>query len=81
MDIVCASASILAYTWARYVTEAANNEDLKSPPTIRLDSGDTLISCEPCDHNYLMMLEVFSAIEKGYALLAQNYPQYVKLML
>ena len=79
-DIVCASASILAYTVAQFVTEAEHNGDLASPAEIRLESGDTIISCEPPEDTWLGMQNVFLFAKMGYALLEHNYPQYVRLL-
>ena len=79
-DIVCASASILAFTVAQFVMEAENQGDLASPPHIQTDSGDTLISCEPGEDTYDAVQNAFLFAKMGYALLAHNYPQYVRLM-
>ena len=79
-DIVCASASILAYTLAQFVMEAEHKGDLASPAEIRLDSGDTLISCEPADDTWLGMQNIYLFAKMGYALLEHNYPQHVRLM-
>lgn len=78
-DIVCASASILAYTTAQFVMEAEHSGDLESPAEIRLESGDTIISCEPSEGTWLAIQNVFLFAKMGYALLAHNYPQYVSL--
>ena len=80
-DIVCASCSILAYTVAQFVMEAENKGDLASPPQIDLESGNTIISCEPNNEDAFLAIKymyLFSTV--GYALLAHNYPQYVRLM-
>ena len=79
-DIVCASASILAYTVAQYVMEAEHNGDLVSPAEIKLESGDTVISCEPSNNISLGMQNMFLFAKMGYALLEHNYPQYVRLL-
>ena len=79
-DIVCASCSILAYTVAQFVMEAENKGDLASPPQIDLESGNTIISCEPNDDALRVMQDMYSFAKVGYALLAHNYPQYVRLM-
>jgi uncharacterized protein YsxB (DUF464 family) len=73
-DIVCASASILAYTLASIV----DSFDIES--TINLASGDTTIECE-CDDAeiYDKVADAYHYIEMGYALLVHNYPQYVRL--
>ena len=69
-DIVCASASILAYTFASIV------ESLCEDATISLKSGDTIIECEskPKTRNAFYYTKV------GYELLEHNYPQYVSLI-
>ena len=80
-DIVCASASILACTLARIVLDAEQNGWLSSPPVIQLDSGDTTISCETNNRTDLVLMKcMFTFAIKGYALLAQDYPQYVRLI-
>ncbi len=78
-DIVCASASILAYTVAQFVKEAEAQGDLKSPPELKLESGDTVISCEPSDELIYMMQDMYLFAEMGYHLLAYNYPQFVEV--
>ena len=78
-DIVCASCSILAYTLAQFVKEAENDGQLKSPPLIKLESGDTVISCEPTNEILWGMHNMYLFAQMGYVLLSQNYPQYVEL--
>jgi uncharacterized protein YsxB (DUF464 family) len=79
-DIVCASASILAYTVAQFVMEAEHKGDLTAPAEIKLESGDTVISCEPTDDIFYGMQAMFLFAKTGYALLEHNYPQYVRLI-
>lgn len=75
-DIVCASASILAYTLASIVDSF---DDVKS--VIDLTSGDTTIECECEDaETYVKVANAYHYSQVGYALLAHNYPQYVRLM-
>lgn len=78
-DIVCASASILAYTVAQIVTTMQNEGKLKKKPTIRLESGDAVITCKPSRPHYAEALHTFSVAQVGYVLLEHNYPDYVKL--
>ena len=78
-DIVCASCSILAYTVAQFVKEAETSGYLKSPAEIKMESGDSVISCEPVDDMLIDMQNVYLFAEKGYHLLAHNYPQFVEL--
>lgn len=80
-DIVCASASILAYTLERNVKDVENLGYLASPPSIQMDSGDTIISCEAKGYaDFIVVKSMFTFAIKGYSLLAHNYPQYVRLM-
>ena len=79
-DIVCASCSILAYTVAQFVKEANDSGYLKSSPTLKLESGDTYISCEPTEDILFEVQDAYLFAEKGYQLLAHNYPQYVELI-
>ena len=75
-DIVCASASILAYTLASIVDSFDEIE-----PVIDLTSGNTTIECE-CkdDETYIKVANAYHYTKIGYALLEHNYPQYVRLM-
>ena len=77
-DIVCASASILAYTLASIIDSF--DDDVET--FINLASGDTTIGCR-CkdDQTYTKVANAFRYTQIGYALLEHNYPQYVKLML
>ena len=74
-DIVCASASILAYTVAQFVKLANENGDFTTPPDIVLNGGDAFVCCEHTQEAKKM----FDFAELGYRLLQHNYPQYVRL--
>lgn len=77
-DIVCASASILAYTLAQNIKMSEERGHLKYSPKIKLKEGDSIITCRAKDEEtYTEMLHTFLVIQMGYALLAHNYPQYV----
>ena len=80
-DIVCASASILAYTIPQVIKGMEHHGDLCEPPTIELEVGNATIVCRARD-DYLFseMLQDFFVITTGYAVLAHNYPQYVQLI-
>ena len=80
-DLVCASASILAYTVAQIVKAMDAHKDFAEPPVIELESGDALILCRAKDdYIFAEILQSFFVIKTGYALLAHNYPQYVELI-
>ena len=74
-DIVCASASILAYTLASIVDSFTDVESI-----INLTIGDTTIECICVEEEtYTKVANAFHYTQIGYALLAHNYPQYVRL--
>lgn len=73
-DIVCASASILAYTLASLI----ESHGIKS--TTNLEGGDATIECECTDHPMMDVIrDAFNFALWGYTLLEQNYPQYVRV--
>lgn len=78
-DTVCASATMLAYTIAQIVQDMYDRKELKKKPTIRLEEGDSVITCKPRRDMYAEALHSFFVVEVGFALLAHNYPEYVQL--
>lgn len=76
-DIVCASASVLAYTLAQNIYE--KEAMLREEPTIRLEKGCAELVCAPFAESFTEMTAIYGAFYKGFELLAQNYPQYVVL--
>ena len=80
-DIVCSSCSILAYTVAQIVKDCEVCGKLKTYPTIVLEKGEAVISCEPKDDAYVEVQHAFYVAKVGYTLLAHNYPQFVELKM
>lgn len=78
-DIICSASSILAYTVAQCVSDLHKDGKLLKKPTIKLDKGNAKIVCKPTEDAYVETLHVFFVAERGYALLASNYPEYVRL--
>ena len=78
-DIVCAAASILAYTVAQALQFMYEQGDLQKKPRIKLEEGDTIIVAKPKAASYAEALHTFFVAQVGYHLLAHNYPQYVSL--
>ena len=78
-DIVCAAASILAYTVAQALQFMYEEGDLKKKPHLKLEEGDTIIVAKPKPESYAEALHTFFVAQVGYHLLARNYPQYVAL--
>ena len=78
-DIVCAAASILAYTVAQAIQFIYEEGGLKKKPHIKLEEGDTIIVAKPKAETYAEALHTFFVAQVGYHLLAHNYSQYVTL--
>lgn len=79
-DIVCSSASILAYTVAQIVTYAEKDGKLAKKPTIKLSDGNAVVTCKALDiETYANLTHTYLVAQVGYSLLAHNYPQYVQL--
>lgn len=78
-DIVCASASILAYTVAQYLHYIHEKGGLDKEPLIILEEGNALIVAKPTEEYEGEVLNAFFVAEVGYSLLQQTYPQYVEL--
>lgn len=79
-DIVCASASILAYTVSSFVIEAEQRGDLLEDAEIRLESADTVIECKPTEDAYEGIRHMYLFATLGFSLLAETYPRYVELI-
>ncbi len=77
-DIICASASILANTVAHKV-DLLNRLGALKECVIKLESGDTEISCVPIDSVYKPLQSAYSFAGTGFCLLAESYPQYVEV--
>ena len=79
-DLVCASASILAYTVAQLVQAMEHHGDLVGKPCIELNEGDAsiILRCKD-DDIYAEARHTFFVAQTGYSLLAHNFPQYVEL--
>ena len=78
-DIVCSSASILAYTVAQIVKVGYDHGDLEGEPTINMEAGNATIRCVPKPDAYAGILSAFAVAQVGYGLIAHNYPDYVQL--
>ena len=78
-DIICASASVLAYTVAQAMEHMYAEGGLRKKPRIEFAGGDATIVAKPKDDSYAEALHTFFVVQVGYSLLAHNYPQYVEL--
>lgn len=75
-DLVCASASILAYTLGANVANMADAGQVRQP-IIKLGEGDTEISCNPRHNLKSTITLVFDTICAGFSMLAHDYPEYI----
>ena len=57
-DIVCSTASILAYTTAQMVQTMREEGKLKKKPHIRLEEGNAVITCKPSRSYYAEALHI-----------------------
>ena len=75
-DLVCASASMLAYTLAANVANMADAGHVRQP-IIENTVGNTEISCNPKHNLKNTVTMVFDSICVGFELLAHDYPEYI----
>ena len=75
-DLVCASASILAYTLSANIINAKAAGYLRSG-VAKLDPGETEVKCLPRSRYKATMMLVFDTICAGYELLARDYPENI----
>lgn len=76
-DIVCAAASMLAYTVAFNVWLADRDGKLETPCDIRMQPGNVRISCQPKEASREEIRLLFAYMQRGYDLLAKNYPDNI----
>jgi uncharacterized protein YsxB (DUF464 family) len=75
-DLVCAAASILAYTLASSV-RGLKDADAVVYCDIKLDEGDAHISCKPREKRTSAVELVFVTLCEGFRILAEQYPKNV----
>lgn len=78
-DVVCAAASILAYTVAQSVKTASEIGRCKYAPTIKLKGGNAKVVCRMKAENFDEMAHTYLVIQTGFILLNHQYPQFVEL--
>lgn len=78
-DIVCAGASILAYTVVQAMVLCA--DDFWKEPYVRMEEGDAEITVYPKEARYGEVYHTFYVAEIGYGLLESNYPDHVSVTL
>lgn len=75
-DLVCAAASTLAYTLAANVFNMAEAKQVREP-VIKLDAGDTEISCKASHKLKATVTLVFDSVLLGFSMLAHDHPEYI----
>ena len=76
-DIVCAAASILAYTLANNVASMAASGQIRMSPVVRLEEGSAEVCVTPRSGFRAVVTLIFDTICAGFALLARDYPEYI----
>lgn len=78
-DLVCAGATMLAYTLAQTVDFFRRDGKLAKDPKLRLMEGDCEIVCTPTKESYGQVLNAFWVQQCGAMVLAENYRENVRL--
>lgn len=78
-DLICASATMLAYTVAQAVQFFHEQGDLAKPPKIDIRKGSATVIATPKADSYAQVLHAFWVVQCGIHLLAHNYPSHVEL--
>ena len=78
-DLVCGAASMLAYTLAQNIRDA-ERLGIVSRVEIKLDEGDSVISCTPKREYREAVAVIYNVIRRGYDLLAANYGDFIKIV-
>ena len=78
-DLICASASMLAYTLGEVMRRMYEESSLHEKADVLLAEGNSHIKARPVEGRYNECMHAFFVIQTGYELLAKSYPKYVKL--
>lgn len=78
-DLICASATMLAYTAAQAVQFLFESGKLKCKPKISIRDGEATVIATPTEDAYAETLHTFWVAQCGIHVLAHNYPQCVTL--
>ena len=78
-DLVCASATMLAYTVAQAVQFMFEQGKLKKKPKISITEGSATIIATPTEDGYAEALHTYWVAQCGIHVLQHNYPQNVTL--
>lgn len=79
-DLVCACASILAYTAAQMAKEFEVRKQLRSKPLTELSEGQARVFVRPKEKDADEVWHMFNTIQTGFILLEKNYPDNVRII-
>lgn len=80
-DLICAGATMLAYTLGQAVEFLWLDGKLKRKPKLKISEGDCEIVCCPKEDSYAQVLTAYWVQQCGAQTLASNYPENVHLDL
>lgn len=78
-DLICAAASILAYTAAQEVREMEKAGKLRKRPRVELAKGLCRVTCTPRTEAQSEALHTYKVVQTGLRLLAESFPEQVAL--
>ena len=78
-DLVCAGATMMAYTLAQAVQFLYEQGKLRKKPKIRILEGKATVIATPAEDAYAETLHTFWVAQCGIHVLAHNYPRNVIL--
>ena len=79
-DIICSSASILAYAVAQIIQDMGKEDKLEIEPVIILKDGLATVTCVcKTDEAFSEAFSAYNFAYTGYILLSHNFPDYVEL--
>ena len=79
-DPVCAGASVLAFTAAQCIDCIDQKHGFEEKPVIHIAGGNVRVQCRPRDGFFAETMMVFNVISVGMQLLANKYPDHVRLI-
>lgn len=78
-DLICAAATMLAYTAGQAVQFLYEQDKLKCKPKVSIREGCAVVIATPKEDAVAETLHTFWVVQAGIHVLAANYPQYVTL--
>ena len=78
-DVICAGASVLAYTAAQCLDLMAQEDKLEAGPVLSIRDGRMSVSVIPKAEHHNEALHVLWQAEVGFTLLCRSYPENVKV--